>query len=176
MSIVIETERLFLRKFRQDDAGLIYQLNSDPEVTRYTCDPVFDQGQAARILNQVILPQYDLYHCGRWAVHLRSNYEFIGWCGLKYIPERDEIDLGYRFLKEFWRRGYATESALACLNYGFDQLNFNRIIARALPENHASIRVLEKCGMQYRGQEFVDGHLHKTYQATNPSIPAAGPS
>ena len=89
---------------------------------------------------------------------------------VKCRPERNEIDLGYRFMKKFWGQGYATEAAFACLHYGFDILDLKQIIGRALPGNLASISVLEKCGMSYLGEEYVDGYLHKTYQAANPAI------
>ena len=165
MNAVIETDRLLLRTFTEDDAALIYSLNLDPEVTRYTHDPMIDIEQAKKVLIGVILPQYALYNHGRWAVHLKPGLEFLGWSGLKYIPERDEIDLGYRFMKKFWGKGYATES-----DYGFQKLNIQRIVARALPGNLGSIKVLEKCGMEYVGEELIEGLLHKTYQAINPAV------
>ncbi len=170
MNVVIETERLFLRTFTEDDAPLIYELNLDPEVTRYTLDPVTGLAHAKKILEEVILPQYALYNHGRWAVHLKSTLEFIGWCGLKLRPDRNEVDLGYRFQKKYWGNGYATESAYACLKYGFEELSLHEIIGRALPENLGSIRVLEKCGMEYIGEEYIDGLLHKNYFAKNPFI------
>ena len=102
MNVIIETDRLLMRTFNKEDAHLIYELNLDPDVTRYTHDPVSDMNQAAEILEKVILPQYALYNLGRWAVHLKTTSGFIGWCGLKYRIKDDEIDLGYRFKKEFW--------------------------------------------------------------------------
>ena len=101
MDVVIETDRLLLRKFTEGDAPLLYELNLDPEVIRYTHDPITDVEHARKVLNDVILPQYVLYDHGRWAVHLRSNLEFTGWCGLKYLPKTNEVDLGYRFMKKF---------------------------------------------------------------------------
>ena len=165
MNVIIETDRLLLRTFTKEDVDLIYVLNCDPDVTLYTCDPTFDLAQAEKNLQEVILPQYALYNLGRWATHLKPNLEFIGWCGLKCRPQANEIDLGYRFMKKFWGKGYATEAAFATLEYGFTHLNLHTIIARALPANLASIRVMEKCGMEYVGEEFIDGRLHKTYQA-----------
>ena len=170
MNVVIETDRLLLRTFTEDDAPLLYKLNQDPEVTRYTMDPMTSLEQAKKVLEQVILPQYILYNHGRWAVHLKAGLEFTGWCGLKCRPERNEIDLGYRFMKKFWGKGYATEAAFACINHGFTRLKLPQITGRALPGNLASIKVLENCGMDYLGEEFVDGYLHKTYQVTNPAI------
>ena len=170
MNVIIETERLLLRTFTENDAALLYELNHDPEVTRYTDDPMTTLDQAKKVLDEVILPQYILYNHGRWAVHLKPHLEFIGWCGLKFLADRNEVDLGYRFMKKFWGKGYATEAAYACLEYGFKSLNLQLIVGRALPENAGSIRVLEKCGMQFACQETVHDLLHKTYHATNPAI------
>jgi len=188
MNIIIETERLLLRTFTMEDAPLIYELNLDPDITRYTGDPVRDLEHARQVLEQVILPQYALYNHGRWAVLVKPGLpgeisrdgilkpgresvgEFIGWCGLKARPERNEIDLGYRLVKKAWGKGYATEAAWACLQYGFEKLNLQRIVGRAMPQNIASLRVLEKCGMHYIGEEIVDDHPAKTYEALHPFI------
>jgi len=166
--MLFKTERLYLRRFTKADAGLIYELNQDPEVTRYTGDPIQDLEQAASVLQNNILPQYTLYNMGRWAVHETEGGAFTGWCGLKYRPEREEIDLGYRFMKKYWGKGYAFESARACINYGFSVLNLGVITGRAMPENIASWKVLEKCGMQFSKNETVDGHPAKTYIIQNP--------
>ena len=164
MNIILQTDRLLLRTFTIEDAPLIYELNLDPDVVRYTLDPISDIDHAKQVLEQSILPQYALYNYGRWAVHIKDGLEFIGWCGLKCRPERNEIDLGYRFMKKTWGKGYATEAAYASIKYGFEKLNLTRIVGRAMPDNTNSIRVLEKCGMTYIGEEIVDGHPAKTYQ------------
>lgn len=175
MHIIIETPRLLLRQFTPEDAPLIYELNADPAVTEYTGDPIKDLHHAQQVLQHTILPQYALYNHGRWAVHLKSGNApleegFIGWCGLKTRPERKEIDLGYRFMKKAWGKGYATESAAASLRYGFETLKLPRIVGRAMPQNTASLRVLEKCGMHFVGEELVDDHPALTYEALNPFI------
>lgn len=170
MNVILETERLLLRTFTTEDARLIYELNKDPDVTRFTGDPITDIAHARQVLEQVILPQYVLYNHGRWAVHAKPSLEFIGWCGLKKRPERNEIDLGYRFLKSTWGKGYATEAAFACIKYGFEKLGLKRIVGRAMPGNIASLKVLEKCGMTYVGEDMVDDHPAKTYEILNPLI------
>ena len=170
MNIIIETNRLLLRTFTEYDTNLIYELNLDPDVTRYTHDPIKDLAHAAEILEKVIIPQYVLYNHGRWAVHVRSSLEFLGWCGLKYRSELNEIDLGYRFKKEGWGKGYATEAAWASIQYGFEKIGLQRIVARAEIDNIASWKVLEKCGMTYIGDEEVDGYPVKTYEILNPSV------
>ena len=170
MNVIIETDRLLLREFTMNDAKLVYNLNKDPEVTRFTGDPVRDTEHAGLILAKTILPQYALYNHGRWAVHTKRDMQFQGWCGLKARPERDEIDLGYRFMRSAWGKGFATEAAWASLRHGFDKLGLPRIVGRAMPGNIASLRVLEKCGMNFICEEIVDDHPARTYEAVYPFI------
>lgn len=136
-----------------DDGQLLIDLNTDPDVIRYTGDgPVKDMEDAQRIIRDIILPQYK-NKMGRWAVHLKENDAFIGWCGLKHIAA-DEIDLGYRFFQKYWGKGYASESAKASLDYGVNTLKLKNIIARAAKANTASINVLKKLGMSYLKDEL----------------------
>jgi ribosomal-protein-alanine N-acetyltransferase len=171
MNVIIETQRLLLRSFAIDDAQLIYDLNLDPEVTKFTHDPVSNLDQAKEILEKTILPQYALYNYGRWAVHLKPRLEFIGWCGLKYRPELSEVDLGYRFMKKYWGKGYATEAAFSCIKYGFEKLNLAVITGRAEPENIPSCKVLENCGLKYIGMQIADNYPVRTYIIRNPLKP-----
>ncbi|MBT8283842.1 MAG: GNAT family N-acetyltransferase, partial [Muriicola sp.] len=92
---------------------------------------------------------YKKYGYGRWATVLKSGKQFVGWAGLAYLPEFDEVDLGYRFLPEYWGSGLATEASNAILNYAFDVLKLDKIVAIAMKENKASIRVMEKVGMEF---------------------------
>lgn len=164
MKILVKTHSLYLRRFTSEDALLILDLNADRAVTQYTHDPIRDIVHAEEVLHQAILPQYER-GLGRWAVHLLADDSFMGWCGLKYRPELDEVDLGYRYSRQYWGKGYATEAALASLDYGFRVARLDRIVGRALPENIGSIKVLEKCGMRYIGDEIVDGFPARTYEA-----------
>lgn len=167
MHIIIETPRLILRRFTnsQADAGLVLQLNSDPEVLKYLHEPILqDINQAREILQNIILPQYEK-NMGRWATHIKQEKKFIGWCGLKYRPERNEIDLGYRFMQTAWGKGYATEAAAATLEYGFEVLKIKSIIGRAAIQNMASLSILQKIGMKYIGEDIIDDCPVKTYEA-----------
>jgi ribosomal-protein-alanine N-acetyltransferase len=83
------------------------------------------------------------------ATFLKKGRQFIGWAGLAYLPEFDEIDLGYRFLPNYWGKGFATEVSHAILTYGFDKLALEQIIAIAMKGNTASISVMEKVGMEF---------------------------
>lgn len=170
MNIIMETPRLYLRQFSSSnsDAELILELNSDKEVLQYIHEPMLEDLQHSKeILENIILPQYQ-HNLGRWAVHLKENDEFIGWCGLKYVKEKEEIDLGYRFKKIFWGQGYATEAARNSLDFGFRQLQLKIITGRAHIENIASWKILEKIGMHFTRQEIVDHCLVKTYTLQNP--------
>jgi len=148
MKFIIETDRLLLREFILDDAEKFYQLNLNPNVIKYTGNAAFKSIEEAKLF----LENYNDYKTngyGRWAVINKESNEFIGWCGLKYGELENQTDIGFRFFEEEWNKGYATESAAACLKYGFEVLKLNRIIGRAMKENTASIKVLEKIGLVY---------------------------
>ena len=166
MHIVFETPRLTLSQFTEEDAPLILQLNSDPEVVKYVHEPVLTtEEQAKKIIVDIILPQYK-NNLGRWATYTKSNKEFIGWCGLKCRPDLDEIDLGYRLKRSAWGKGYATEAARHTLDHGFINLDIPVITGRAHIENLASIKVLEKIGMRFTREEIVDECPVKTFTAS----------
>jgi [ribosomal protein S5]-alanine N-acetyltransferase len=97
-------------------------------------------------------------------VHLKDTNEFIGWCGLKYRKDLDVIDLGYRFKRKFWGKGYATEAATRTIEYAKDPLKLSIIHAFAHVDNVASWKVLEKCGMEFTGETTVDGCPARSYQ------------
>ncbi|WP_378173403.1 GNAT family N-acetyltransferase [Aquimarina sp. SS2-1] len=154
MKIVVETHRLLLREFEVSDAKDLLKLNSDPEVLKYTGDDPFTSVDDARLF----LRNYNDYQkngFGRWAVILKKTHQFIGWCGLK-LNEEKQVDLGFRFYKNEWNKGYATESSKASLKYGYEELDIQEIIGRAALENKASIKVLEKTGMTFWKHTKID--------------------
>jgi RimJ/RimL family protein N-acetyltransferase len=165
--IIIETEKLLLRKITEEDAAEIFLLNADQDVIRYTSDPALQSfDDAVKLIETIIRPQYHLYNHGRWAVILKQTNEFTGWCGLKYLPETDAIDLGYRFHKKYWGQGIASEAAKASLKYGFEKLLMKKITGRAMKENIASIKVLEKCGMKFLNEADLHEHPAFIYEIT----------
>lgn len=146
MKIISVTERFIIREWTPDDAEFHYELNSDPAVIRYTGNVAFKSVEEAR----EFLKNYDHYKVagmGRWLVIDKKTGEKVGWCGLK--NEHGYVDLGYRFFKKHGGKGYATETALACLKYGFEVLGLDEIVATALKENPASYRVMQKIGMNF---------------------------
>lgn len=148
MKWILETERLFLREHTEEDAEQAYLLNLDPEVIQYTGDVSFKSiAEAKQFLKNY--EHYKTYGFGRWAVINKSSQEYLGWCGLKYSPELKEYDIGFRFFKKYWNKDYATEAAKACLELGFTKFAMPVIVGRAMRENKASIKVLEKIGLTY---------------------------
>lgn len=163
MNRILETKRLYLRELNVQDAIHFYNLNLDEEVLKYTGDrPFINVNEAKMFLKNY--DQYDRFGFGRWAVIRILDDTFLGWCGLKYSADLDEVDIGFRFFKRYWNDGYATESAKACLNYGFSDLNTDKIIGRVMKENISSIRVLEKIGMNYDRDFDFDGNDGAIYE------------
>jgi ribosomal-protein-alanine N-acetyltransferase len=166
---MLETPRLIIRPAIIEDAHNLFLLNSDPEVVRYTgdvaCSTVLD---AQNIIRERMLTQFETHKMGRFTVLLKDG-TYVGWCGLKFFPETNEVDLGYRFIKKFWGLGLATESSRASLHYGFENLKLNRIIAKAMPANVGSIKVLQKLKMTFRGyvNDPTDPHSFLLYDMTN---------
>lgn len=162
----METDRLYMRSFLEEDAEALFNLDADPLVSRYTGEAPKKSIQKARTLIRNY-NQYSLYNMGRLACIRKSDKEFLGWCGLKTIEIDDgkvEVDLGYRFFRKFWNKGYATESSLKSLEYGFETLSLTKIIAHADPENVPSIRVMQKIGMSFYREGNFDGMYGHTYQ------------
>ena len=168
MKVIIETERCYLREFSVSDAQHFYDLNADEEVIKYTGDKAFSTIAEAKSFLQNY-HQYELYGYGRWAVIEKSNNEFLGWCGLKYSPDLEEVDLGFRFFRKYWNQGFATETAKACVDYGFNQLQLTKIVGRAMERNIGSVKVLEKTGMTFVGKFDFNMHEGVLYQIVNPN-------
>jgi RimJ/RimL family protein N-acetyltransferase len=152
--MVIETERLILREFRETDLEDFFEMDSNPEVHKYLGNNPVKTVEQTREVIVNIRKQYIENGIGRWAAIEKSSGNFIGWSGLKFIREYENnhinfYDVGYRLSPEYWGKGYATESAKAAIEYGFTKINMNEIIGSANIENKASRRALEKCGLKF---------------------------
>jgi ribosomal-protein-alanine N-acetyltransferase len=152
-----ETERLRLRAMNAEDANAFFALNSHPEVMRLTGEPPLRSVDEARVAIQNY-PDFATVGYGRWACVLKATGSFVGFCGLKYLNELDLVDVGFRFLPEYWGQGLATEACSASIAFGFEVLKLQKIVGLVLPNNAASIRVLAKCGMRQTGTVSYDGH------------------
>src|SRR5437868_8101648 len=167
MKVILETDRLLLREYEEADAEAFFQLNSDPEVLRFVPDKrLLNVEQARQILIDHPIADYRKYGFGRGACILKSTGEQIGFAGLKYLEEFGEVDVAFRLMPAHWGFGLATEAALASVRFGFADLGLKQIIGLVMPENIASVRVLEKIGPRYSETVSSWGHSFSKYVTT----------
>ena len=169
MQFYIETERLILRDLLTTDIEGIFELDSNSTVHKYLGKkPIKTKQQAADVI-KFIREQYKERGIGRFAAVEKSSGDFIGWSGLKLnTDKKDELngkrnfyDIGYRFIPRFWGNGYATESSLAILDFGFKELEIETIYGAAEIDNIASNIVLQKIGLQFVNEfYFEDGRAN----------------
>ncbi|MFZ4057003.1 MAG: GNAT family N-acetyltransferase [Ferruginibacter sp.] len=168
MEIFVETERLILREILLTDIEGMFELDSDPEVHQYLGNqPVTDKEKMKEVI-LFVQQQYKENGIGRWAVIEKSSNKFLGWSGLKLVKEMTNnqinyYDLGYRLIRKYWGKGYATESAKAAMDYGFEHLQFNELFAMAHINNTASNKVLQKLGLQHQNSFLYDNAMHHWY-------------
>ena len=145
----LETERLYLRPFTPADLNELAAINADPEVMRYTGNgqPVSRAETQSRLNSYIAHRQQHGF--GLWAAIHKQHQLLMGFCGLQLVHGHIEIEIGFRFARQYWQQGFATEAAGASLRYGFQILNLERIIGLTRKENVVSQRVLEKIGMRY---------------------------
>ena len=149
--IILETKRLVLRRQVIQDLDALWALYCDPEITRYIPDAPRSREEAKEELEWHRNGHPRFPELGLWATIHRETGKFIGRCGLLpwTIDERQEVEVAYAIAREYWRQGLATEAAQAILNYGFEQLNFSRLVSLIDSENIASQKVAEKIGMTF---------------------------
>ncbi|MFK5957437.1 MAG: GNAT family N-acetyltransferase [Lutibacter sp.] len=168
MKIILETERLYLREFLSSDGFHFYHLNNDKDVIKHTGNKAFKSlDEATNFIKKY--SDYKQNGYGRWAVCLKDTNEFLGWCGLRFEESKNEVDLGFRFYKKHWGKGYATEAAKASIKYAFSILNIEEIVGRAYVENIASINVLKKCNLIFQNEFKYDHKLAVLYNLKNDS-------
>src|SRR5918992_413033 len=160
MQVFLETDRLILRQFTADDADLIVELDSDPEVRRHVQLNPTTRTEAAGEILPAWLRYYDRYRgYGFWAAIERATSDFIGWFHLRpglTDGRDDEPELGYRLRRASWGRGYATEGSRALIDKAFSDLGARRVWAETMVVNTASRRVMEKAGLRFAGTIVQD--------------------
>ncbi|MCK5640075.1 MAG: GNAT family N-acetyltransferase [Gammaproteobacteria bacterium] len=149
----LETERLILRPFIEQDFEHYYKFMSDNEATRYmNYSPLETTKEGARALFDTVLNAYtedssDL----TLVIAQKMNNQFIGFCGLKKTNTSDTQEIYFTLLPKYWGKGYATEATTELINYTFNQTSIKHIIGYASPDNPLSWGVAERVGMKYEG-------------------------
>lgn len=171
MDFELQTKRLLLRPLTLDDVDDFFDIKINPNVSAYLRIPLKTKEETEQYIRKII-NEYEKNGIGRFAVFLKETGKLIGFSGLKYrnTLENNHIDfydLGYRFAEEHWRKGYATEAAIAWLNHGFSTMKLPVIYACAVTDNIGSNAVLQKLGFEFTNQYLVGDTPHSWYKIEN---------
>lgn len=150
MNVFIETPRLFLRQWRQSDQEPFAGMNSDPEVMHYFPEPY--SRERSNHFFEAIQREFEEHGYGLYAAEEKASGLFMGYIGFHWAKMDLEfcpcIEIGWRINKNFWNKGFATEGAMACLDFGFNRLGFGRVFSFTAALNIPSERVMQKIGMR----------------------------
>ncbi len=171
MNIKLETERLILREILPTDEDSLFELDSNPNVQKYVGNKPVQNREEIKKLIQNLHQQYTDNGIARWAVLDKNTNEFIGWSGIKLIKEpmnnhNNFYELGYRFIERYWGKGFATETTIALVDYGFENLKTENIYAICDVENIGSKNVLEKTGLKLIETFNHEGKEHNWFKMT----------
>jgi RimJ/RimL family protein N-acetyltransferase len=173
VAIALQTPRLLLRPWRDEDIAPFVEMSSDPIVMEYL--PSAEEAWVARAR-----AHWEEHGFGQWVAEIPGEASFIGVVGLGVVsfeaPFTPAVDVAWRLARAYWGHGYAIEAARAALDYGFDRLALNEIVALTVPANHRSRRVMERLGMTRSPEDDFDhprlpkGPLrrHVLYRLRNP--------
>lgn len=151
MEIILETARLLLRKLTAEDLGSMSLILQDPAVM-YAWEHAFTDSEVKDWLTEN-LRRYDADGYSYWAAMTKTDTKFVGMIGLlaETADAKEMLGVGYLLNKTYWGRGYATEGVTGCINYAFTMLNAPEVCAQIRPDNRASRKVAERCGMRVKG-------------------------
>ena len=141
-----------MRPIQASDLDSLAAIWADPEVTRFLPSrgvPLSRERVEETLAS--FIEHWKQCSYGVWAT-VEGSSSMIGYCGLRYLQELDEVEILYGLAKAYWGQGIATQAVQAAIAYGCDVVKLDRIIAMALSDNHASIRVIEKAGLHYEKQ------------------------
>lgn len=171
---IFETERLIIRRYTTADEENFFLLNGDPEVMKYIRAPKNRQDCSIFLKrNLVYYEQHPLM--GRWAMIEKASNEFCGSFAVIPVETVDvtrqtEIQLGYALLKDYWGKGYATESTLAGRQYAFDIMKLPLIVAITDTDNIASQKVLLRCGFEQQSNLYEGSRPLCYFTSNNPNV------
>ncbi len=150
---ILTTSHLVLRPFSKTDAAELFPMWVEPDTIRYF---PFKSPLTLERTERIVEGQADhweRYDYGWWAVTLPGTGEFVGWCGLQYLPDTNEVEVAYMLAKKLWGQGLGSEAAAACVKFGFERLPVEEIVGIVHRQNVPSQRVLEKVGGTSRTEE-----------------------
>ena len=146
---ILETPNLRLRRISIDDALSLFRTCGDPEVMKYWLKGPDNNIKETEKRIQNIEAHWQTHGFGDWGVVNKKNSQLIGFAGLHYINGIDDVNLGYAFDQQYWRKGFGFETCRAILEFGEKGLKLSHLVAVIWPQNIASIRLAEKCGLRF---------------------------
>ncbi|MBL8509696.1 MAG: GNAT family N-acetyltransferase [Chitinimonas sp.] len=157
---LLGSTRLLLREITVRDADAIFAIQSDPEVMRwFGADPMQDRQQALQLIEMFANWRTQPNPGTRWGIVHRQSGVLMGTAGLfRWNRGWRNCVLGYELGRPHWGHGYMQEALQTLLDYGVDQMALNRIQAEIHPDNHASVRLVQKLGFQYEGRHRQQGY------------------
>lgn len=163
MAAKLQTPRLILREYNQSDFEIAYKLlYSQIKAMKFVGKGVLSLAEFQKQF-QAIIQHYQEYGFGRFAVVEKASNQLIGDAGLYWSQRCNHPQLGYKLAEAYWHKGYATEAAKTCLEFGFKQLGIKQISAFVIPANHPSQRVLAKVGFEKKEDFIYDGRNYFRY-------------
>ena len=171
MKIIFESENFIFREFEIEDVNLIYELDREPEIHKYLTSSEMKTKIEAELVITYFRNHYKLFNLGRWAIIRKNDNDFIGWAGIKFETEtvmnrNNFYDFSGRIMKKFWKKGYSREVALSCINFGFEKLELNEIIAMSSVDNYLSNNLLHKVGFECLNVFEFQNKKYNWYQIT----------
>ena len=170
----LETARLSLLPFTSADLDFLHALWIDPQVRRYLWDDQIISPEQAHEVIETSLASFATAGYGFWLVRMKENDSPVGFCGLRQFSNAEiveaQVEILYGISPEHWCNGLAVEASSAVLRFGFERLQLERIYAGADLPNVASLRVMEKLGMQFDHQAQLHGLETSYYVITRESF------
>lgn len=171
----LHTSRLVLEPLALSDLDWFTEMRADPVVMRYigANGPLTSEQSKEKLARY--LACWTERGLGMFGVRVRGESAPVGWGGLQPLAETGEIEVGYAFARPAWGRGFATETAMAAVRWGFEELGLERIVAVAYAENAGSRRVMDKLGMRFEGMRCLYGTDSVYYSVTPAAFARAAP-
>ena len=176
--MILRTDRLIMRNWKESDFDAFCDMCADKEVMKYFPNTL-DRDESLLLARKIKL-SIEEKGWGLWAVEIPESCDFIGFVGLHVpkdnLPFSPCIEVAWRLAKQYWGFGYATESALAAVHFGFSVLKLTEIVAFTSAINTPSINVMKKIGMHNTGADFDHPEVpeasrlsrHMLYRISNP--------
>jgi RimJ/RimL family protein N-acetyltransferase len=162
MNIFLTTKRMHLISFNDTDHHLIKELDSDPDVVRFISNGIPSDDREVNRAMSVFLNSYEQYEnkFGYWKVINKETQSFMGWFHLRPLKSNpsdlSNLEIGYRLIKTYWGKGFATEGSLALIEYAKSFPETKQIWANTMLANKASLHVMQKIGLSFDHEEIYE--------------------